>query len=73
MLEGKIRTLSHHYVKPGMIGWARVHGYGGETGTIEYIKRRIEYDLYYVENRSLLLDIRIIFMTIIAEGSYARK
>ena len=68
-----MRPLSHRQIKSGIIGWAQVHGYGGETGTIEYFKRRIEYDLYYVENWSLLLDIKIIFMAIIAKGSYARQ
>src|SRR6185437_454274 len=70
ILQDKIRRLSRRQVKPGIIGWAQVHGYGGETGSTEYIKQRIEYDLYYIENWSLLLDVKIIFATIVAKGSY---
>ena len=46
--------------KPGLTGWAAVHGLRGNTS----IPERIEYDLYYVENWSLLLDFKIMFMTL---------
>ena len=49
-----------HQVKPGITGWAQVNGYRGDTS----IKKRIELDLWYIENWSLLLDLRIIFMTV---------
>ena len=49
-----------HQVKPGITGWAQVNGYRGDTS----IRKRIELDLWYIENWSLLLDIRIILMTV---------
>ena len=49
-----------HQVKPGITGWAQVNGYRGDTS----IKKRIELDLWYIDNWSLLLDLRIIFMTV---------
>ncbi|MGI6019997.1 MAG: undecaprenyl-phosphate glucose phosphotransferase [Lachnospiraceae bacterium] len=48
-----------HQVRPGLTGWAQIHGYRGDTS----IKKRIEYDLYYIENWTLWLDIKIIFLT----------
>ena len=50
-----------HYIKPGITGWAQVNGYRGDSS----IEKRIEYDLYYIENWTILLDFKIIFMTII--------
>ena len=73
MFDSQILRLSRRDVKSGIIGWAQIHGYGREAETIEYIRQRIEYDMYYVENRSPLLDIKIIFMTIFAKSSYAVK
>lgn len=49
-----------HQVKPGMTGWAQVNGYRGDTS----IKKRIELDLWYIDNWSPLLDLRILFMTV---------
>ena len=49
-----------HDVTPGMSGWAQVNGYRGDTS----IEKRIEYDLYYIENWTLGLDIKILFLTI---------
>ncbi|MBF8271617.1 MAG: undecaprenyl-phosphate galactose phosphotransferase [Magnetococcales bacterium] len=57
--------MKRHIVKPGITGWAQVNGFRGETDTIEKMQRRVEYDLYYISNWSLLFDIRIILMTII--------
>ena len=51
---------ARHKVKPGITGWAQVNGWRGETDTAEKIRRRVDYDLYYIENWSLWLDIRII-------------
>ncbi len=56
--------LLRHLVKPGVTGWAQVNGFRGETDNIEKMRKRIEYDLYYIENWSLGLDLRIIFLTI---------
>jgi lipopolysaccharide/colanic/teichoic acid biosynthesis glycosyltransferase len=56
--------MLRHLVKPGITGWAQVNGFRGETRTDEQMKRRVELDMFYIENWSFLLDIKIIFMTI---------
>ncbi len=56
--------MQRHKVKPGITGWAQVNGLRGETDTIEKMEKRIEFDLYYIQNWSILFDLRIIFMTI---------
>jgi exopolysaccharide biosynthesis polyprenyl glycosylphosphotransferase len=53
-----------HRVKPGMTGWAQVNGWRGETTRIEQIRRRVEHDLYYIENWSLALDVLILTRTV---------
>ena len=53
-----------HRVKPGITGWAQVNGWRGETATIEQIRRRVEHDLYYIENWSLTLDLFILGRTV---------
>ena len=55
---------SRHRVKPGITGWAQVNGYRGETDTPQKMEKRVEYDIYYIENWSLLFDLKIIFMTL---------
>lgn len=55
------KYMIKHHVRPGMTGWAQVHGCRGNTS----IKKRIEYDIYYVENWTILLDIKIFVMTLI--------
>jgi Undecaprenyl-phosphate glucose phosphotransferase len=55
--------FARHRVKPGMTGWAQIHGWRGETDTVDKIMQRVNHDLYYIENWSLLLDIYIVFMT----------
>jgi Undecaprenyl-phosphate glucose phosphotransferase len=52
-----------HKVKPGITGWAQIHGWRGETDTPEKIQKRVEHDLYYIDNWSLLLDIYILLAT----------
>ncbi len=52
--------MLRHRVKAGITGWAQVHGWRGNTS----IRKRIEYDLYYIENWSLTLDLKILWMTI---------
>ena len=54
------RYMIKHQVRPGLTGWAQVNGLRGNTS----IKERIKFDIYYIENWSLLFDIRIMFMTI---------
>jgi Undecaprenyl-phosphate glucose phosphotransferase len=60
-----------HRVKPGITGWAQVNGWRGETKTIEQIRRRVEHDLYYVENWSLSFDLLILGRTVFAVLSRA--
>jgi exopolysaccharide biosynthesis polyprenyl glycosylphosphotransferase len=55
-----------HRMKPGITGWAQVNGYRGETRTIEQIRRRVEYDLYYIQNWSLWFDLVILARTVLA-------
>lgn len=52
-----------HHVKPGLTGWAQVHGYRGEMRTVADIEQRVKYDLWYIDNWSLALDIKIFLMT----------
>lgn len=56
--------FARHRVKPGITGWAQINGLRGETDTPEKMRRRVEYDLYYIDNWSILFDIRILFLTI---------
>jgi putative colanic acid biosynthesis UDP-glucose lipid carrier transferase len=55
--------MQRHRVKPGITGWAQVNGYRGETDTLEKMRKRIEFDLFYIENWSFWLDLKIIFLT----------
>jgi Undecaprenyl-phosphate glucose phosphotransferase len=55
--------FARHKVKPGITGWAQINGWRGETDTEEKIQRRVEFDLYYIENWSLLFDLQILAMT----------
>jgi putative colanic acid biosysnthesis UDP-glucose lipid carrier transferase len=57
--------MVRHKVKPGITGWAQVNGFRGETETIESMKTRIDYDIEYLKNWSLSLDIKIIFKTVL--------
>ncbi|MHC2576708.1 Undecaprenyl-phosphate glucose phosphotransferase [Bradyrhizobium diazoefficiens] len=59
-----------HNVKPGITGWAQVNGYRGETDTLEKMQRRVEHDLYYIDNWSFLLDLKIIVMTLFSRKLY---
>lgn len=55
--------FARHRVKPGITGWAQVNGWTGNTETLEQIERRVEHDLYYIEQWSVWLDLKIILMT----------
>jgi exopolysaccharide biosynthesis polyprenyl glycosylphosphotransferase len=55
--------FARHKVKPGITGWAQINGWRGETDTQEKIQKRVEFDLFYIENWSLWLDIRILAKT----------
>jgi Undecaprenyl-phosphate glucose phosphotransferase len=69
--EQKISLYARrHNVPPGMTGWAQVNGLRGETDTDDKMRRRVECDLYYIDNWSMLFDLRIIFLTIFTRGAY---
>jgi len=55
------RYMLRHKVKTGITGWAQINGYRGRTS----LKKRIEYDLYYIENWSLWFDVKILFLTLV--------
>jgi putative colanic acid biosynthesis UDP-glucose lipid carrier transferase len=57
--------MVRHFVKPGVTGWAQVNGYRGATHNPEQMQRRIEHDLYYIENWSFLLDLTIVGRTVV--------
>jgi Undecaprenyl-phosphate glucose phosphotransferase len=59
-----------HAVKPGMTGWAQINGYRGEADTVDKMKRRVEYDLYYIDNWSFLFDLKIIILTLLSRRAY---
>ncbi|ALJ00977.1 undecaprenyl-phosphate glucose phosphotransferase [Rufibacter tibetensis] len=56
--------MIRQFLKPGITGWAQVNGYRGEITELYHIKKRVEFDLWYLENWSLWLDIRIMFLTV---------
>ncbi len=52
-----------HHMRPGITGWAQVNGYRGETPTVGHMERRVELDMWYIENWSFWLDVRILIRT----------
>jgi Undecaprenyl-phosphate glucose phosphotransferase len=59
------KYMVRHLIRPGITGWAQVNGYRGETKTVEQMENRVKLDVWYLENWSFLLDLKIIFVTII--------
>lgn len=59
-----------HNVKPGITGWAQIHGLRGPTDTEEKMRQRVEYDLFYIDNWSLWLDLTIIARTALSPAAY---
>ncbi|MEN7528825.1 MULTISPECIES: undecaprenyl-phosphate glucose phosphotransferase [unclassified Cupriavidus] len=57
------RYMLRHRVKPGITGWAQINGLRGQTDTIEKMRKRIEFDIYYIQHWSFQLDLRIIVRT----------
>lgn len=55
--------FARHKVKPGVTGWAQINGWRGEVDTPEKIQKRVECDVYYIENWSVLFDLKILFLT----------
>ena len=71
LFQQQIAPLSRrHNVKPGITGWAQVNGHRGETDTLEKMQLRFECDLYYIDNWSFMLDIKIILMTLFSRSAY---
>ena len=64
------RYMLRHMTKAGITGWAQVHGWRGDTS----LEKRIEYDLYYIQNWSLTMDLKIMWMTLwsgfVSENAY---
>jgi Undecaprenyl-phosphate glucose phosphotransferase len=63
--------MRRHNVKPGITGWAQVNGHRGETDTVDKMRRRLEYDLYYIDNWSFLFDVQIVLLTLLSRRAYA--
>lgn len=61
---------SRHFIKPGITGWAQVNGLRGETDELWKMEKRVEYDLEYLENWSMVKDLKIVFATVFSERSY---
>jgi len=59
-----LNYMGRHTVKPGITGWAQVNGWRGETDTIDKMEQRVNFDFYYIDNWSLWLDFKIVFLTI---------
>jgi putative colanic acid biosynthesis UDP-glucose lipid carrier transferase len=57
--------MLRHKVKPGMTGWAQVNGWRGEIDTLRKMVYRVEFDLEYLRNWSLWLDLKIIWLTVL--------
>lgn len=57
------RFMVRHFLKPGITGWAQIKGLRGETKTVDAMLKRVEADVWYLENWSFLLDLKIIFLT----------
>lgn len=68
--EKKIRLYARrHNVKPGITGWAQVHGFRGETNAAR-MRKRVEYDLYYIEHWSFWLDLQILARTVMSPKAF---
>jgi putative colanic acid biosynthesis UDP-glucose lipid carrier transferase len=56
--------MLRHAVKPGITGWAQINGWRGETDTLGKMEKRVEHDLWYIQNWSFLLDLKIVLLTV---------
>lgn len=56
--------MLRHKVKPGITGWAQINGWRGETDTLDKMEKRVEYDLAYIRNWTVWLDVKIVFLTV---------
>jgi Undecaprenyl-phosphate glucose phosphotransferase len=62
--DAVLEYAGRHRIKPGITGWAQVNGWRGPTETVEQIRQRVTHDLHYIENYSMLLDVRILVRTV---------
>jgi putative colanic acid biosynthesis UDP-glucose lipid carrier transferase len=58
------KYMVRHLIKPGITGWAQVNGYRGETKMVEQMEQRVRMDVWYLENWTFLLDLKIVVVTI---------
>jgi Undecaprenyl-phosphate glucose phosphotransferase len=65
------RYARRHNVKPGITGWAQVRGFRGEIATDEAMRGRVEHDLYYIDNWSFWLDLKIVLLTVFSPKTHA--
>jgi putative colanic acid biosynthesis UDP-glucose lipid carrier transferase len=63
--ENVTKYMMRHWVKPGITGWAQVHGLRGETREPSLMEQRVKYDVWYIENWTLWLDLQIIIQTLV--------
>ena len=59
-----------HNIKPGITGWAQVNGWRGATDTEEKVQARVEHDLYYIDNWSMIFDLYILALTVVSPKSF---
>lgn len=59
------KYMVRHHLKPGITGWAQINGFRGQTNGRELMEKRVEHDIWYLNNWSIMLDVKIIFLTII--------
>jgi lipopolysaccharide/colanic/teichoic acid biosynthesis glycosyltransferase len=57
--------MFRHSVRPGITGWAQINGFRGNTSNLEQMKKRVEFDAWYIENYSLYTDLKIVFRTVL--------
>jgi putative colanic acid biosynthesis UDP-glucose lipid carrier transferase len=56
--------MTRQFLKPGITGWAQVNGYRGEITQLQHIRKRVEFDLSYLEEWRFWLDVKIVFLTV---------
>jgi putative colanic acid biosynthesis UDP-glucose lipid carrier transferase len=59
------RYMIRHHLKPGITGWAQINGLRGQTDSRELMEKRVEHDIWYLNNWSIMLDVKIVFLTLI--------
>lgn len=59
------KYMVRHFIKPGITGWAQIRGFRGQTEELWQMEKRVECDIWYMENWNLFLDIKIIVLTIV--------